>query len=54
MMISHHELIARQRIQCVLELIRLRDGEIARVGHTIELALQQRLACRLRQKKEKD
>ena len=46
-MIAHHELVARQGIERVLELLRLRDREVSGIDHPIELALQQRLACRL-------
>ena len=49
-MIAHDELIAGQRIQCILELGRLRDGKIAGVRHAVELPLQQRLGGRFGQK----
>src|SRR5260221_5247287 len=40
MMIAHDKLVARERIERVVELGRLRDGEIAGIRHSIELALQ--------------
>jgi hypothetical protein len=51
-MIAHDELIARQRIQGVLELGCLRNGEIAGIRHSIVLTLQQCLARCLGQKSE--
>ena len=49
-MIAHHELVAGQGIERVLEFLRLRDGEIAGVHHAIELPLEERLTCGLGQK----
>ncbi len=52
MMIAHDEFVARERVQCVLELRSLGDGEVAGIRHSIELALQQRLARALRQERK--
>ena len=43
-MISHHEFVAGERIERILELLGLRNREIARIRHSIELPLQQPLA----------
>ena len=51
-MIAHDELVAGQRIERVLELLGLRDGEVAGVRHAVELALQQRLTGGLGQEGE--
>ena len=53
MVIAHHELVARQRIERVLELLRLGDGKVAGVHHAVELPLQQRLAGGFGQKPER-
>ena len=52
-MIAHDELVARQGIQRILELGGLGDRKVARVGHAVELALQQRLAAALAQESER-
>ena len=49
-MIAHDELVAGEGIEGILELLGLRHREIACVDHSIELTLQERLACRFGQK----
>ena len=46
-MVAHHELVAGERVERILEFCSLGYREITGVGHTVELALQQRLSCRL-------
>ena len=52
MMVAHDEFVAGQRIERIFEFRRLGNGEIAGIRHAVELTLQQRLACRLAQKRE--
>jgi len=51
-MIAHDELVAGQGVQSVFELLGLGDGEVTRVLHPIELALQERLPGRFRQERK--
>ncbi len=51
-MIAHHELVAGERVQRLLELRGLRDGEIAGIRHAVELTLQECLAGGFREKGE--
>src|SRR5256885_14746459 len=44
MMVTHRELVAAQAIESLLQLDRLRDREVTRVGHAVELSLQQCLS----------
>jgi len=50
--IAHDEVVARQPVQRLLQLRRLRDGEITGVDHAHVLTLQQRLSGRTRQEGE--
>ncbi len=52
-MVSHHEFIARQRVERFLQLLRLRDRKVAGIPHPMKLTLQQRLARRLGQKRKR-
>jgi hypothetical protein len=49
-MVAHHEFVAGQGIERILELLGLRDREVAGVHHAVELPLQQRLSRGLGQK----
>ena len=52
MMLAHGEMVAGQRIECLVQRGRLRVGEIAGVGQSGVLMLQQPLGGRLAQERE--
>ncbi len=52
-MLAHHEFVAGQRIERFHQLARLRDGEISRVAHPVELPLQQSLTGGFGKKRER-
>ena len=53
MVVAHHELVRRKRIERVLELLGLADREVPGVEHLVILALEQSLARALGEETER-